>query len=200
MPRLLSGRLCLDFVNTVDNRMDPASPDALSGPEALARWGHHVGLYDPARRDALLAWSATHPAQAAQIYQAALELREVVYRVFVAVARQQVPNPDDLGRLQQHHLEAMEHADLIRNEEHYQWTIAPDRLQVVPWQITQSAIGLLTGGPLERVKECLGCGDCGGLFVDGSKGQTRQWCSMEGCGSRAKMRRLYHKQRLAEEP
>jgi predicted RNA-binding Zn ribbon-like protein len=37
--------------------------------------------------------------------------------------------------------------------------------------------------------------NCGWLFLDGSG--RRQWCSMEVCGSRAKMRRRYERQRQA---
>jgi predicted RNA-binding Zn ribbon-like protein len=44
----------------------------------------------------------------------------------------------------------------------------------------------LTSGPLGRVK---GCAGCNWLFVDESKNKSRRWCSMEECGTHAKMRR-----------
>ena len=59
------------------------------------------------------------------------------------------------------------------------------------WTIAHSAMTLLTAGDLTRVKECPGTNDCGWLFYDISKNGSRRWCSMEGCGSRVKMRRLY---------
>ena len=54
-----------------------------------------------------------------------------------------------------------------------------------------SAVAVLTEEDLGRVRECPGAGDCGWLFYDTSKNGTRRWCSMEGCGSRVKMRRHY---------
>jgi predicted RNA-binding Zn ribbon-like protein len=59
------------------------------------------------------------------------------------------------------------------------------------WLIAQSAVELLTEGELRRIKQCPGAGDCGWLFYDTSRNGTRRWCSMEGCGSRVKMRRQY---------
>jgi predicted RNA-binding Zn ribbon-like protein len=52
-------------------------------------------------------------------------------------------------------------------------------------------MALLTAPELQRVRACPGLGDCGWLFLDTSKSGRRRWCSMEGCGSRAKMRRYY---------
>jgi predicted RNA-binding Zn ribbon-like protein len=59
----------------------------------------------------------------------------------------------------------------------------------------QSAIALLTTDDLSRVHQCPGANDCGWLFYDISKNGSRRWCSMEGCGSRVKMRQQYKKKR-----
>ena len=59
------------------------------------------------------------------------------------------------------------------------------------WPIVTSAVELLTSPEARRVKVCPGLGDCGWLFLDTSKSGRRRWCSMEGCGSRSKMRRYY---------
>jgi predicted RNA-binding Zn ribbon-like protein len=57
-------------------------------------------------------------------------------------------------------------------------------------------VALLTGPELGRVKQCPGpLGDCGWLFLDTSKNRSRRWCSMEGCGSEAKMRRRHERVR-----
>ncbi|MDR0358582.1 MAG: CGNR zinc finger domain-containing protein [bacterium] len=44
------------------------------------------------------------------------------------------------------------------------------------------------------MRRCPGRG-CGWLFLDASG--RRRWCSMQTCGSRAKMRRLYERRRSA---
>jgi predicted RNA-binding Zn ribbon-like protein len=38
------------------------------------------------------------------------------------------------------------------------------------------------------IRKC-SASDCGVYFVDTSKGQRRQWCSMKNCGNREKQRR-----------
>ena len=52
--------------------------------------------------------------------------------------------------------------------------------------VARAAYDLLTGDHLARVKVCAGCH---WLFLDRSKNGSRRWCSMEDCGTSAKMRR-----------
>ena len=57
-------------------------------------------------------------------------------------------------------------------------------------RVAESAVDLLTHGPLDRVGECPACG---WLFLDTSRNGRRAWCSMETCGSRVKSRRYYER-------
>jgi predicted RNA-binding Zn ribbon-like protein len=59
----------------------------------------------------------------------------------------------------------------------------------VLWPVSWSAAELLTHGPLDRIRECPGQGNCGWLFLDVSKNASRRWCDMRVCGNRAKARR-----------
>jgi predicted RNA-binding Zn ribbon-like protein len=63
----------------------------------------------------------------------------------------------------------------------------------VRFAVAVDAIALL-GDParLSRVRACPGR-NCGWLFLDTSG--RRRWCSMETCGSREKMRRMYERRR-----
>jgi predicted RNA-binding Zn ribbon-like protein len=54
--------------------------------------------------------------------------------------------------------------------------------------LARDAIDLFTGPLRGRVRECAAA-DCQLLFVDASRPGRRRWCSMERCGSLAKMRR-----------
>jgi predicted RNA-binding Zn ribbon-like protein len=58
------------------------------------------------------------------------------------------------------------------------------------WPVARSAAELLTSPDRQLVRECLG-DNCGWLFLDTSKNHRRTWCSMQGCGNRAKARRHY---------
>jgi predicted RNA-binding Zn ribbon-like protein len=51
--------------------------------------------------------------------------------------------------------------------------------------LARDAIDLLGGPHATRVRECA-AEDCALLFVDASRPGRRRWCSMEGCGNRAK--------------
>jgi predicted RNA-binding Zn ribbon-like protein len=192
LPRLLGDCLCLDFANTVEDRTGAQPVDMLPDYAALARWGWHVGDLSVDERDRLLARAAELPAEATATLAKAIELREAIYRVFAAIAHDQTPRRADLARIEAAHRAALGHARLTPDGAQYDWTWNDaTALERMLWPVARSAVALLTSDGLPRVKQCPGTGDCGWLFLDLSRNATRRWCSMEGCGSRAKMRRLY---------
>ncbi|GGR23200.1 CGNR zinc finger domain-containing protein [Deinococcus ruber] len=194
-PRLLGERLCLDFVNSIEGRAGPQPHDFLENYEALVHWGMHASLLSKEEERALLQLAQQQPEQAEATWAMALRVRDTLYSIFVALARGEHPTPAALRALQQAYLKVMSHAELTPSSAGFTWTwkstLTLDRML---WPVVQSAVDLLASTVVARVRECPGCGDCGWLFVDISKAGKRQWCSMEGCGSRAKMRRLYQRQ------
>ena len=82
----------------------------------------------------------------------------------------------------------------------WDWQVDRDRitLDAPLWPIAFSAVELLTGREQDRIKVCANPDGCGWLFYDGSKNGSRRWCSMEGCGSKVKMRRQYAKRRARD--
>lgn len=62
------------------------------------------------------------------------------------------------------------------------------------WPVARSAGDLLVEGDPRRVRVCAG-ERRGWLFLDTSKSGSRRWCSMEGCGNRAKARQHYARTR-----
>jgi predicted RNA-binding Zn ribbon-like protein len=190
--------LCLDFANTVDDRHTDHVVDHLAGYADLVRWGWHAWLLTDTERDRLLAVGEASPEEAAAVFAHAIELREAIYRVFAAIASGSAPPPDDLGTIAAAHVTALRHARLVRDGECFEWVFADEPALDRPlWPIVHSAVELLTSHRLERVKQCPGCDDCNWLFLDTSKNGTRRWCTMEGCGSRAKMRRQYARRKGA---
>lgn len=67
--------------------------------------------------------------------------------------------------------------------------------QGVAAEIAAAAATLAIDGRLARVKICP-ANDCRWAFYDRSKNHSRQWCSMEVCGNRAKARA--HRARTSE--
>jgi predicted RNA-binding Zn ribbon-like protein len=195
--RLLGGRLCLNFTNTVDPRMGNSQHDFLTDYADLVQWSLYVGLLTGDEAEHLLKDATYRPAEATMTFERAIALREAIYRVCSAVAHSKVPEITDLDTVKATFVEAMTHAQLIPTTHGLQWDL-PERknaLDQMLWPVVHSAIELLTSEEVKKVKECPGVGDCGWLFLDTSKNGSRQWCSMEGCGSRAKMRRLYARKR-----
>jgi predicted RNA-binding Zn ribbon-like protein len=193
-PRLLGGCLCLDFVNTIEGRISQHPEEFLAEYEALVRWAYHVDLLTDEACIELLKRSRRQPKRAVDVFKKFIALRETIHRVFLALVHEQMPSPKDLMVLQQVYAEGLSHANLETRDGGVRWVWATlPELEGIYWAVARSAVELLTSLDARRVKQCPGCADCGWLFLDTSKSGTRQWCSMEGCGSRAKMRRQYQR-------
>jgi predicted RNA-binding Zn ribbon-like protein len=186
--RLVGGTPCLDFANTViwdaPGSPRPRAPDVLGHPEALAAWGARLGL---------LAQAAQTPA--AKEHESARVLRSTVHAVFAVIANKASPPEDALQRLHDVYLEAVDRAELRERAGRWILSWPSEDARSLRLAIATDAFELLSDpARLARVRQCPGR-DCGGLFVDLTG--RRRWCSMEACGSREKMRRLYERQRAA---
>jgi predicted RNA-binding Zn ribbon-like protein len=193
--RLLGERLCLNFANTVDPRQGDHPREFLTGYPDLVAWSVRVGVLDQPAAEELAAAAERDRAAAESVYAEAVRVREALYAVFSAAAAGAVAPAPALATLNAAVARAFAHAMVEPREDGYSWgwrsnRPAPDRML---WPVLRSAVDLLTSDELARVKECPGLGDCGWLFLDTSKNGSRRWCSMEGCGNRAKGRRHYQR-------
>lgn len=199
---LLGGRVCLDFVNSVDPRVGDQPHDYLATYADLVQWSGHARVLSEGRIAELLRAAALHPGEAAAVFARAIALRETLYRVFTAVATRLAPDLADLDAVHTAYVETMAQARLVPIGEGYSWCW-PEQTQALDqmlWPIICSAVELLTSPEARRVKVCPGLGDCGWLFLDTSKSGRRRWCSMDSCGSRSKMRRYYARTRTRSRP
>jgi predicted RNA-binding Zn ribbon-like protein len=198
--RLLGGRLCLDFCNSVDPRHGDDPHEFLTCYADLARWAGDAGVLGARELEGLLERARRHPADAGAVFGAALELRERLYRIFSAVAAGSTPDRDDLAALNRAHADAMTHALLVPSGGAYEWDWdeQPRRLERMLWPIARDAADLLATARLERIRECPGVDGCGWLFYDTSRNGKRRWCSMEACGNRSKGRRHYRRHHSLE--
>jgi predicted RNA-binding Zn ribbon-like protein len=124
----------------------------------------------------------------------AVELREAIYEVFIAVARGKATSRQQLQRFNEALSPFLSQARLTLAAQGFVWSWGGDltALDSILWPVAWSAAELLTSDELELVRECLGTG-CGWLFLDKSRSHRRQWCDMKGCGNRAKARRYYER-------
>ncbi len=198
MPRLLGDRLCFDYINTLEKYHRDGPWEFLPGYDELALWGQHVRRFSPAAVADARQWGEAHPAAATALYRQGMDLRACLTRIFTAIAKDEDPSPADLHQLQAAHWQPEVILTRPPGAEHFAWNwTQPDRLvENLLWQVASSAVETLTTDDLGRIKECRGgADDCGSIFYDSSRNGSRRWCSMEGCGSRAKMRRHYARSR-----
>jgi predicted RNA-binding Zn ribbon-like protein len=194
--KLLGGRVCLDFANTVDWHASDHPHEFLTGYADLVAWSEHAGALSAPQAQALLREAQRRPADAAATHRGALALREALYRLFSTLAQGRDAAEGDLAELHDALTRALPQLRLARLGGRLAWTWAenPRALDRMLWPIAWSAATLLTSDELDRVRQCAGEG-CGWLFVDQSRNHSRRWCAMEDCGNRAKARRHYARRR-----
>lgn len=198
---LYGGRLCLDFANTVEPRSGEKRHDHLSSYSSLVRWGVYAGATGEETALRLRREAEERPEEAEGVLEEALELREAIHRTFHALAGAEEPDPDDLESLGEAFADAMARSRIVPTDAggfDLGWRDT-DALERPLWPVARSTVELLTEADPARIKACPPDEGCGWLFYDDSKNGSRRWCSMRVCGSRAKMRRLYARQRVAQQ-
>lgn len=167
--------------------------DKFSGYQDLVTWSRQADIIQEEEALRLLKEAERKPSEARKTLAEAIELREVIYRVFEAVALERTPLDADVEVFNKKLAEAMTHARIEHQQGGFVWRWEDsDALDRMMWPITRSAADLLTSHELRRVRAC-GSEDCGWLFVDTSRNGSRRWCDMSDCGNRAKARRHYNR-------
>jgi predicted RNA-binding Zn ribbon-like protein len=194
--QIIAGELCLDFINTLDNRLVPEKRQELVPSYAdLLEWAMQAGALSASQQRTLERQALAHPGKAESVHERALTLRECLYRIATAIANHRRVAASDLGVLNTFLDEALAHLKLQPAVHGFRmdWAQSDLPLDFVLWPIARSASDLLTGDDLQYVREC-GAGTCRWLFVDRSKNHSRRWCDMKICGNRIKARKFYRRQ------
>jgi predicted RNA-binding Zn ribbon-like protein len=195
---LVGNLLWLDFVNTEPLR-DGEPVDLLPGFGDLVVWLRvAAGLpADEARRAAR--WEGKAEGQA--VLREALALRAALREGAGRLAEGKAVGDRTLAAINRVLASRPAYRELIR--EGKRWvsrerpvSTAPEHL-LVP--IAESAAWLLEHGDPWLVRRCEGS-SCVLHFYDTTRNRSRRWCSMEGCGSRAKAAAYYRRTRSATRP
>jgi predicted RNA-binding Zn ribbon-like protein len=203
----VGGRLCLDFVNTVQSRVhepgagrtkdyrDRIVGERLESYESLTEWAALAGAVTDREARALARQAASHLPAAASVLKRCLAAREAMYRLFKAGIEDWAPGRDDLAAFNHEVRIARAHEQLVASPRFgWEWDRSSDALDRVLWPIVRSAVDLLTSPDLARVGQCPAA-DCGWLFLDTSRAGRRQWCDMADCGNLAKVQRFRQRRR-----
>ncbi len=209
--KLVGGRLCLDFVNTVSGRPPARRPLAARRAEAigrerlvgyadLVRWSRRSGALARGEAEELLGRARRRPAEARTVLRRAVGLREAIYRILIAVIKGWEGPAGDLGLLNRELAAARAREHVVAGGKGFTWDWARPvpGLDRMLWPVARSAAELLTSPDLVFTRECQG-EDCGWLFLDTSRNRTRRWCDMADCGNLAKVRRFRRRRGTARQ-
>jgi len=194
----VGGELCLDFANTISEH-DPAVGEKLMSFAHLVDWAEEAGLILPSDGQEILERIAQSSGESERILAIAIELRETIYRLFVALAEGQAPDQDELTRFNEFLARwpmTIQVAGRPGNELRcvHRAGQRPDAWLLAP--VARSAAELLANSKLSaRTRQCC-APDCEWLFLDLSKNRSRRWCAMDDCGDRAKAQRYYHRHKV----
>jgi predicted RNA-binding Zn ribbon-like protein len=194
---IAGGAVCLDFINTLDNRSSGAPKELLASFADLARFAEDAEILSPSEVDELVERSRRNSSEAQKALRAAIELREVLYAIFTAILESEPIPQSPLAELNRYVRQAAAHSLLVPGRKHFESRFEkPDTCEAVLWPIARSAAELLTSDQLEFVRAC-SLDSCQWFFVDTSKNHRRRWCKMDVCGNRAKAQRFYARSKRA---
>jgi predicted RNA-binding Zn ribbon-like protein len=193
---LIAGNVCLDFVNTLDDRHIKPK-ELLERYDDLVRFGEDAGLLGVEQAARLIKRTSQDPDRARESLRRARHLREAIHDVFWAIInRRQVPT-GALARLNADVQKASEHLRLVPSNGGLEWRFDDlNDLDSLLWRIARTAADLLASDQLPLVRAC-SSKDCEWFFLDTSKNHHRRWCDMKRCGNRAKVRRFYARKKTA---
>jgi predicted RNA-binding Zn ribbon-like protein len=193
---LIAGNVCLDFVNTLDDRYTPQPKELLANYSDLIDFGKDTELLKPSRAEHLIKRSVVEPTLAEKALHRARALRESIHDVFWAIVHQRAVPSGALAGINEEVRTAGAHLILISKKDGFDWRFDdPEALDSLLWPIARAAADLLASVQRSFVRTC-SAENCQWIFLDTSKSHQRRWCDMKRCGNRAKVRSFYERQRI----
>ena len=192
--RFVANVLWLDFVNTlaISNGVES---DRLTSDSDVINWCVQAGIVDLEQKQSLFPQSAKIGEQGKLLKLAISfrsELRVIAEHI---VAGRQIPAPL-IERLNEILRTKNGYNQLTRENDKFirkYFTVFNEPVQLIE-PIAESAAELLSEGDLSLVKKCEDTA-CILFFYDNTKNHARRWCSMSGCGNRAKAAAHYRRKR-----
>ena len=178
--QFIAGSLCLDFINTVGNRLG-TSRDYFTVSKDVRRWVRCLEC----------------PSAPASVRITAADLsdirrrREYLYALFLPFALGKTRLPFRALTQLNRDIAAFSPGRVLRRRgAKVEWTFQGSGATRLAHAIVSDAAELLATGLCTRIRQCQDA-FCGWLYLDRSRENNRRWCSMRDCGNRAKARRYY---------
>jgi predicted RNA-binding Zn ribbon-like protein len=208
----LLGNVCLDFINTLDDRPSSEPKELLKNYYDLARFGEDAGILTAEQLDFFYERVHLMPDEAEEAMRRAINLREALHAIFSALMKKQPASQLAMDRLNANLHDAALHSRLVQPklvqpksvqnkaqvEGRLEWRFddLTSSFNAILRPIARAAADLLASSDLALVRAC-SSPTCQWLFLDTSKNHHRRWCSMKQCGNRAKARKFYARKKTA---
>lgn len=171
--RFRGGHVALDLTATLARRLRDQPTELLVSPSDLDRWLVSSGL------------ATTSLGSSDTDVGLARAIREAIYAIAIGkiskAAREQL---NSVAALPSASPQLSASGKVVRLGS------ATEQLATIAGR----AVELFGGADAPRIRQCEGSG-CAILFLDQSHSGRRRWCSMEGCGNRAKAEAFRHRSR-----
>jgi predicted RNA-binding Zn ribbon-like protein len=189
--RFSGGVLALDTTNTVVLRNDRAGFfDRFDDPAEIPRFAAAASVF---RRDEI--GRPLSVGNAERVANGVRALRRAADQVFRAPASGEPVQASALAELLRQCAAALDNRDELQPTPEAPFGRSEEPLAFEA-ALAVSALSLLSGESLKRIKICR---NCYWLFLDKSRNSSRLWCDMSVCGNRAKARQHYRRQKMQRE-
>jgi predicted RNA-binding Zn ribbon-like protein len=191
---LVGGELALDLTNTSSGRGGPRWLEHLQTAQNVIDWARHAKILTDRDAKRFHGRVAADRRLAGALLTGMLELRELIHSVGIDIAATSKARAMHMSDLVRIHAQCLARARLVpagstlASNFAWVWDPAESPREAILGPIVLSALSVLTGSDLSRIKRCPG-DHCGWLFFDATKNKRRRWCEMEVCGNRAKQKR-----------
>jgi predicted RNA-binding Zn ribbon-like protein len=190
------GALCLNFVNSVRNRFEDPLFEFIVTPEDLLLWSCRTQIFDEDSEERLKNYVLKNQEKAISDLKKILKTRELLYRIFQQFSQKKRPADKDIWLFNKELSLVLRYLkfEIIESlETKVIWSNEPSDLLWTSLPIIKSAYELLISDSKNRIKEC---SNCGWLYLDKSKNNSRLWCNMKTCGNTIKIKKYYEKNKM----
>ena len=186
--------VALDFVNTVEYRDTPKAYEWITTYIDALGWAERVGILSPEITEQLIARG--YEKDSSDWYNQIIEHRRILHQVFSSVIKQEKDKPTVMDDFNVILRATRKRAVFEMNGSGFSWRFPDVKEDPIGFlqPVVNSAADFLIESDMKRLKRCSDP-ECGWLFYDTSKNKSRRWCSMKGCGNRAKVNKFYRNHR-----
>jgi predicted RNA-binding Zn ribbon-like protein len=186
----IAGNLSLDFINTqiVENN---APKDLLTDFSEFANWAATANLLEKSEAEKLVTdWSGTNELK--DIFEQVLNFRQILREMFTDISQGKTADKTAISAINEEIKNQSGTIEIRKTdtgfEKIFRAAFQEPRQLLAP--IAESAADLLCYGNPIYIKKCESS-ECVLYFYDTTKNHSRRWCSMAGCGNRAKAAAFY---------